>query len=432
MNYKTKFILFVLFLHVTEIILSILVLRTNKIWFIASEILILGSLIGSVYFWRSFTKPLSLIHSGIESLKDKDFSMRLVNVGQPELDNLIEIYNQMIDCLRQERTMQQEQHFFLDRLILASPAGIILLDYDEKISLMNPTAETYTGCLQNDIKGLPLALMTSPLAVELSELPVSETRVIQLSGLKKFKVHKSYFTNRGFRNNFLVIEELTDEIYRAEHDAYEKVIRTISHEFNNSIGPINSILSSLKYYSGELTTEHRADFVNAIDVAIDRNLVLNTFVKRYAEVFKLPPPLKERCNVNDLMMRMEKIFYLDFQTKNIQLKTTYTTNALMVNLDVHQMELVVINIVKNAIEALENGGIIIFETRFNPSRLIIKNNGAPIPPQVKKQLFSPFFTTKKTGQGIGLTLVREILNNHSFIFSLETNDDGITEFWVEM
>jgi nitrogen fixation/metabolism regulation signal transduction histidine kinase len=357
--------------------------------------------------------------------------MRLVNVGQPELDSLIDIYNQMIDKLRQERTLQQEQHFFLDKLILASPAGVIILDYDEKINMINPTAEGYIGCRQDEMKGLPLASIPSPLSRELSEILIGETRVIQLSGLKKFKVHKSYFTNRGFRNIFLVIEELTDEIYSAEHAAYEKVIRTISHEFNNSIGPINSILSSLKFYSGELTSGHRVDFENAIDVAIDRNLVLNTFVKRYAEVFKLPQPLKERCNVNDLMTRMEKIFYMELQAKNIQLKTNYTKKPLMVNLDVHQMELVVTNIVKNAIEAIENDGVITFDTNSTPARLVIQNNGTPIPTQVKKQLFSPFFSTKKTGQGIGLTLVREILNNHSFTFSLETKDDGMTEFWVE-
>lgn len=432
MTYKTKLFIFLLVLHLTEGALAIVVLKSHKTWFIASEVIVLASLINSVYFWISFTKPLNLIHSGIESLKDKDFSMRLVKVGQRELDDLIDIYNQMIDRLRHERTLQQEQHFFLDRLIQASPAGIIILDYDEKISMMNPTAEKYVECIQDQAKGISLAAIPSPLANELSTIALNETVVIQLSGLKKYKVHKSYFTNRGFRNHFLVIEELTDEIYHAEHAAYEKVIRTISHEFNNSIGSINSILSSLKYYTGELSADHRAEYENAIDVAIDRNQVLNTFVKRYAEVFKLPKPLKEVCNVNDLMKRMEKIFFLEMQTNNIQLKTQYSLIPLLVNLDINQMELVVTNIVKNAIEAINKTGVIEFEIQQNPGMLIIRNNGISIAPDVQKQLFSPFFSTKKTGQGIGLTVVREILINHSFTFSLDTRDEGITEFWVEM
>ena len=410
--------------------IAIFVLKTNKPWFIASEAIILASLIGSVYFWISFTKPLNLIHSGIESLKDKDFSMRLIQVGQPELDNLIDIYNHMIDRLRYERTLQQEQHFFLDRLILASPAGIIILDYDEKISMMNPSAERYLGCIHEDVKGTLLSSTPSPLALELSTIAFNETKVIQLSGLKKYKVHKSYFTNRGFRNPFLVIEELTDEIYRAELAAYEKVIRIISHEFNNSVGPINSILSSLKFYTRQLFPNDQNEYENVINVAIDRNNILNGFVKRYAEIFKLPPPIKELCNVNDVVYRMNQLFYHELKQRNIQTSLNLSQYAIMVNIDINQFEQVISNILKNAMEALNNNGKIEIITTLSPSKLIIRNNGQPIGAEIQKKLFSPFFSTKKNGQGVGLTLIREILNNHNFTFSLETTSESLTEFHI--
>ena len=431
MTYKIKFLLFLILLHVVEVVLAILVLQTNKIWFIAAESLILVSIIVSVYFFISFSKPLQLVNSGIASIKDKDFSMRLVKVGQPELDNLIEVYNQMIDKLRDERTLQQEQHFFLEKLILASPSGIIILDPDEKIKMMNPAAENFTGLNIEKAKNSGLSTYAgNNLIKALLNLPLNETTTVLLSGLKKYKVHKSYFVNQGFRNQFLIIEELSEEIYNVERSAYEKVIRTISHEFNNSVGPINSILESLDNHVKKSASEYQSDFESAIEVAIQRNNALNEFIKRYAQLFKLPPPIKEPCNINDLLKRLEKVFYYELKQRNISLELNLTGQPLTWYVDVNQFELVISNIIKNAIDAIGADGRIAIHTSTTPACISVFNNGETIPEEVQKQLFTPFFTTKKTGQGIGLTLIREILQNHGIRFSLESLPDHTTRFMM--
>ncbi|HEX3006716.1 MAG TPA: PAS domain-containing protein, partial [Bacteroidales bacterium] len=157
MTYRIKFLIFLVLIHLFEIALAIFVLRTNKPWFVAAEVLILASIAFSVYFFVSFSKPLKLINSGIESIRDKDFSMRLVKVGQNELDKLIEVYNQMIDRLRYERTLQQERNYFLERLLAASPSGIIILDPDGKVKMINPAAEHFTGLKLSDVKEISLA-----------------------------------------------------------------------------------------------------------------------------------------------------------------------------------------------------------------------------------------------------------------------------------
>ena len=103
-----------------------------------------------------------------------------------------------------------------------------------------------------------------------------------------------------------------------------------------------------------------------------------------------------------------------------------------VNVDVQQMEHVLVNIVQNALEAIEAGGSIRISTGINPVKeLRISNNGRKIPKAIQQKLFAPFFSTKKDGQGIGLTLIREILLNHGFRFSLQTLNDGWTEFRIE-
>ncbi len=431
MTYRTKFFLFLVIIHLIEAALAILVLYKNTAWFIAAEALIVFSLGFSVYFFVAFSKPLKLIHSGIESIKDKDFSMRLVKVGQPELDNLIEVYNQMIDRLRYERTLQQEQHYFLEKLLLASPSGIIILDPDEKIKMMNPAAETFTGLKFSDVKDFPLISFNNNLLIkEFLGVGTNETQTVLVSGLLKYKVHRSYFVNQGFRNQFLVIEELSNEIYRIERAAYEKVIRTISHEFNNSIGPINSVLDSLKTHIIKSAPDQQPDFENAIEVAIQRNFALNDFIKRYAQLFKLPPPIKEKCNINELLLRMEKIFHYEMHQNEITLTLQLSSDPLVWQVDINQFELVISNILKNAVEAAGTKGEISISTTTHPDGLSIYNSGEPIPAEIQKQLFTPFFTTKKTGQGIGLTLVREILQNHHLKFSLKNNGDGRTCFWI--
>lgn len=431
MTYRIKFLLFLIAIHIVEIVLAVFVLRTNKIWFVAAEVLILVSIALSIYFFFSFSKPLQLVNSGIASIKDKDFSMRLVKVGQPELDNLIDVYNQMIDKLRDERTSQQEQHFFLEKLILASPSGIIILDPDEKIKMMNPAAELFTGLNIDRDKNFRLAAFAGNILInELLNLPLNETTTVLLSGLKKYKVHKSYFVNQGFRNQFLVIEELSEEIYNVERSAYEKVIRTISHEFNNSVGPINSILESLDNHIKKSVTENQSDFETAIAVAIQRNNALNEFIKRYAQLFKLPLPIREMCNIHDLLKRLEKVFYYELKQRNIYLTLDLASQPLSWNVDINQFELVISNIIKNAIEAIGADGTIAIQTANHPESISIFNNGEAIPDEVQKQLFTPFFTTKKTGQGIGLTLIREILQNHGIKFSLESLPDNTTRFMM--
>jgi signal transduction histidine kinase len=236
--------------------------------------------------------------------------------------------------------------------------------------------------------------------------------------------------NQGFRNQFIVIEELSNEIYQIERSAYEKVIRTISHEFNNSIGPINSILDSLNAHIQKTETGNKADFETAIEVAIQRNNALNEFIRRYAKIFKLPEPLKEPCDINQLLQRLEKIFHYELRENNIAIEFSLSEQPLIWNVDVNQFELVISNIIKNAIEAIASGGKVTVQTMANPGTIIITDDGDPIPGDVQKQLFTPFFTTKTTGQGIGLTLVREILQNHQLRFSLKTLSDNTTEIRI--
>jgi two-component system nitrogen regulation sensor histidine kinase NtrY len=138
---KVQYILYILALHAVLVFLVYKILFHDKLIFIGSEVFLLLSAIASIQLYQNFMQPIQFVRSGIEAIKDKDFSIKFVPTGKGEVDTLIEVYNLMIDQLREERTKLHEQHFFLEKLIEASPISIIILDFDDKIESLNLKAK---------------------------------------------------------------------------------------------------------------------------------------------------------------------------------------------------------------------------------------------------------------------------------------------------
>src|SRR5215216_2582424 len=145
MSLRAKIIVYLVLIHAVLAAISFFVLRENPPWLLAVEGLFVLSIVFGVLLVRTFFVPLDLIRTGAELIGERDFTSQFREVGQPEMDSLIRIYNQMIDRLREERLKLQEQHYFLDRILTASPAGIVTLDFDGKIDLLNPSVEKLLG-----------------------------------------------------------------------------------------------------------------------------------------------------------------------------------------------------------------------------------------------------------------------------------------------
>jgi len=431
MKLQYRFILFIFLIVVLFIGLSVQLLPDHKWLFLISELVILLLIGFSIHLYQVFIRPVNLISAGIESIKDRDFNTTFLKVGQPEIDSLIGVYNKMIVRIRNERLEKEEQHYFLEKLINASPAGIIILDIEEKISLINPAANQLLSGQIESPAGMALGDIDSPLATELLQLNSGESKVISLGGIQKYKCQKAHFLDRGFPHHFIIIEELTDEIIHTEKNAYGKVIRMMSHEVNNSIGAINSILNTVLQFNTQLSEADRADYKEALSVAIERNNNLNNFMSNYADIIRLPMPRKETLDVCVLLDRVKILMNSELEQRSIHWEGEYTSKPIRIQADIEQIELVILNIVKNAMEAIGNHGTITAVTRSKLSRtLIIRDTGSGISSEISSHIFTPFFSTKKDGQGIGLTLIREILINHGFQFSLNTSRPGCTEFSI--
>ncbi|MFN3851511.1 MAG: sensor histidine kinase [Spirosomataceae bacterium] len=413
MSLRTKFIVFVVLLHAITIGLSFYVFKSEKILFIFSEIFILISLFISWQLYQQLIQPISFLMSGANAIKDRDFNVKFLKTGRYEMDELIEVYNQMIDEIRHERTQQEEQHYFLEKLVKTSPTGIIIFDYDGKIMAINPRAESIISRV--------------PILETIKSIPEKQVdgETFYHNG-ETYKIQKAQFIDRGFPRFFVMIEELTTQILAAEKKAYGKVIRMMAHEVNNSIGAVNSIIDTTLQLQNE-----DSEIREALQIAIERNNNLNYFMRNFADVVRLPEPRLERTDLIVTIRKVIKLIEFRLLNKKINLHFEEYPETFFINIDVQQFEQVLINIIKNAIESIENEGEILIKLSKKNKSLQIIDNGKGVPQGIESQLFTPFFTTKKDGQGIGLTLIREILVNHGFEFSLKTFSENKTIFEIK-
>jgi two-component system nitrogen regulation sensor histidine kinase NtrY len=430
MRLRTKFVLLLGCINTILILLSLPLLKYHKLLFLAAELFILLSVIISVRLYNAYIQPLNLISAGIFSIKEKDFNTKFVKVGQEELDQLIGVYNTMIDQLRGERVKQQEQNFFLERLIEASPVGIIVLDLDGNIVALNPSAAQLLEVDATQVLRKSLSDLKGAIFEKLTLLESDTSETIQF-GQKSLRLMKSHFIEKGFSRCFILLEELTEEIYRTEKKAYEKVIRVMSHEVNNSVGAIHSILNSSLSYTKQLKPEDRKDFTHALQVSIERISKLNQFMANFADVIRTPEPIRELSDLNIILNHVTMLMRGICESSNISLTLRLGDEPFLVNMDPQQFEQVLVNIIKNSIEAVgENGWIGVETSKQERKALFVRDNGKGISKDAQAQLFTPFYSTKKDGQGIGLTLTKEILRNHGFRFSLETVRERVTEFTI--
>jgi nitrogen fixation/metabolism regulation signal transduction histidine kinase len=229
-----------------------------------------------------------------------------------------------------------------------------------------------------------------------------------------------------------MIEELTAEILAAEKNVYGKVIRMMAHEVNNTIGPVNSIVQTALNMDVLWLGHHSDPLKDALQVALDRNQNLNIFMRNFADLVRLPEANKKHIDLNRIVTSVSTLMALKASENNIKLELDIPDEPFYLQADEQQMEQALINIVKNAIEAIGINGLVKLSIDSKNKQLTITDNGKGITDQQSNQLFSPFYTTKKDGQGIGLTLVREILINHGYEFSLQTGADGLTTFSIQL
>lgn len=431
MGYKTTFglILFTLFLTLLAGFLSFKELFWWAPW--ATLLLLIIFVVLLFFFYYRLVRPMQIIENGMNLLQAQDFSSRLAQVGQKDADDLVGIFNKMMGQLRHERLHVREQNHFLDLLINASPMGVVLLDYDYNLKEMNPASQTLLEVRvpSDTIKDKSLKEVEKFFNISLSGIKMGSVEVIQLTNSNILRCSHLSFSNQGFKQPFFLIESLTDEVRQAEKKAYEKVIRMIAHEVNNTTAGVTSTLESLKDIFSD--SPEAGVVVPAIDACIERSYKMSSFIVKFADVVKIPQPQMQEGDLNVPVRNSIRFMEMRANEAGIEILTHLNEAPIDAQFDAILMEQVLVNIIKNSMESIgEAGGTISVITLNNPARIIIEDNGPGIPPDIESKIFNPFFSSKPNGQGIGLLFIREVLTKQKFSFSLRTEEDGITRFRI--
>jgi two-component system nitrogen regulation sensor histidine kinase NtrY len=432
---RLKFLIYLVALHVVFAGCAVWFLRERRIWLLAVEVFFVISLAVGAYLLRAYFGPLALIKSGAQYLREGEFTTRFTPTGQRDMDQLVHVYNRMVDRLREERIRNEEQEQLLRKVMSESPGGVITLDVNGRVDTVNPAAEALLNVRADAMVGRPLGDLDTSFAHQLARIPRDASRLLTVRGRRRVRCQAATFMDRGFPRRFLLLDELTDELHRTEKHAYEKLIRMMSHEVNNTSGAVQSLLQSCLVYARQLADGDREDFARALEVAIQRTAHLDEFMRGFASVVRLPRPRLQPSNPWDIAAQVGLLFRDRCKAGKITWREEIEPDLPRVDCDPVQLEQVLVNVVKNAVEAIQTGGkpgeiVVRGGRQRRRGFLSVTDSGPGISPEVQAQLFTPFYTTREKGQGIGLTMVQEILLAHGFDFTLDNCDGGGAEFVI--
>lgn len=446
MSLQRRLVLYLFVIHTIFFVLALWFLHQKPMIVVAIEIALIVSFAVGYWVLSKALLPLDFARQFKDLLHDENYSARVKPSTNREVNELADLFNRMLDSLYQERLRIGEQRGFLDQLLEATPGAVVVFDFDGRVSLCNAFATQLFG---TDIQlgqglGQGSRERASRFVEELKTIQVGESQVLSNEEGRRFRCQRSEFVDRGFRREFLLIDEITEELASSEKATYEKLVRVLAHEVNNTVAATGSVLESLLFYRRQLTEEDATDFSTAVTAVQRRNQTLAQFIARFTEVVKMPDVQLHLCDVAEMVDSAMILYRQRCAERGIRLAWGLKQDIPPQKLDHHLFEQAILNIIKNAIEAVESaqrqqpehqGFVQInmsWETEHDAVKLSVIDSGRGLQHIPTAQLFTPFFTTKKGGQGIGLMFVREVLNRHGFTHRLAENADGETQFDIVM
>ncbi len=428
-------------LHLLFFAFSVVLFIDRPLLFVTVELLLLASLAGGFQLVKRALEPLGYTERFRDLLQDQNYAARLTRTAVPELDQLVDVFNTMLAALYRERLEIGEQQGFLDRLLEATPGAVLVFDFDGAVSLVNASALALLELERPHGKALSAladaaSARSAGLVTQLDVLPLGESRLLTDLDGRRYRAQRGQFFDRGFARHFLMVEELTSELESSERATYEKLVRVLAHEVNNTVAATGSVLDSLLYYRPQLAERDGVDFATAIEAARRRNASLGEFIERFTRVVKMPEPELRPASIKAMVDDIVWLNRDQCNKRGIEIGWTRCDVLPMQRLDRALMEQALLNIVKNAIEAVDasgrSGGYIRLALVAGDAgaTLSVTDSGDQLGAVPAGQLFTPFFSTKKGGQGIGLVFVREVLSRHGFTYKLAATGDGETRFSI--
>jgi len=383
----------------------------------------------------------------LESVRYSDFISGFVSdhdLGNSFKD-LNNEFNAVLEAFRKARSEKEEHWQYLNTVIQQVGTGLLSFDENGNIEVINNTAKKYLRTPQiHNIE--EIKEQSEPLYNLLKSIKPGGNRLIGLDLKHQLAIGATELVLRGKSFKLVTLQNIQPELQQNELEAWQKLTRVLRHEIMNSITPIASLTSTLKDIlvedlkprksKFELDAESVDDLQDGLDTIESRSYGLIKFIDAYRDYTTIPEPNISKIKLDELLEHTANLMKVEIRKANVDFTWEVSSKDLTINADEELMEQVLINMVKNAIEAAA-------EKKTPEVRLIgstdsegivtikIKDNGQGIEPEALERIFIPFYTTKKTGSGIGLALSQQIMQLHDGTLTVDSVPDEYTEFTLK-
>ena len=424
---QLAFAVFLTALPLTTIILLFLIFSSAS-WLLIVTIIfiVLVSVASGAAFVHFKAKNYLLtIANLVEGVRHGDYSFRLnlVNKSGAQLDVSKEI-NLLVESKQKQRVSRIESNIVLEKLIEQIEIPLLVIDSSEAIRNANQSAATLFNLEQFELIGLSSEQLKIREFLSLDSEVIINHRFPSRSG--RWDIKSKIIRSEGKKYRLLVISDVSRALRHEERNAWSRIVRVIGHELNNSLTSISSLAEALLIQlSRHSQSVDLKNIQKGLQLIVDRGDSLQRFMTAYAELAKLPAPVKEWLSLNHLLSITTEL-YGDKVRSELE-------EDLELFADKDQLQAALINLIKNAIEANPADACVIVRVirKYQGVAIQVIDEGAGV--SNRDNLFVPFYTTKEKGSGIGLVISREIAEGHNGTLSLSNREDRqgcVAELWL--
>ena len=373
-----------------------------------------------------------------QAIRYADFSQSFVTGGLgSSFDELKKAFNEVLDAFRSARADKEEHARYLQTVVQHVGVGLVAFDAQGQVELINTAAKRLFKV--NRLRNLSGLESLSPQLVktlrELDPRQKALVRIEQGHDLLQLAMYATVFRLRDREFTLVSVQNIQTELEEREMEAWQNLIRVLTHEIMNSITPISSLAATV---SGLLGTDHLEsesipDVRDAVQTIHRRSEGLLHFVDAYRDLTRLPAPRFEIIRASELLSRVEQLMARQINEAGVELHTSIDPDSLELTADPELVEQVLINLVRNATEAVSGSDGARIELRAHTdgrgaALVEVVDNGSGIVEEAMEKIFIPFFTTKQDGSGIGLSLCRQIMRLHRGSISARSRPGEETAF----
>lgn len=353
---------------------------------------------------------------------------------------------EIVQAFKDAKIEKEAQYQFLQVLVRQLHFGIITLENENTITIINPMAEQLAGI--HGVKNWKLVQQLNPVfAQRIDELGSSARSLVQFSVQGEPRILAVDIRTPiilGKPHKLITFQDINSEIEQKEIEAWHKLIRILTHEIMNSVTPIASLTETMQTLledkqgnqkkTADLQEETIKDIRFSLKTIHKRSEGLLSFVETYRKLTKIPQPVIETILVKEMLEEILQLMHQDTRQNAIEVTVDVTPKELAIQADPKLVEQVLINLVTNSIQAMEGNksGKINLKGYEEKNRIVLEvaDNGKGISEKEMEEIFIPFFSTKKEGSGIGLSLSKQIMSLHGGTIKVKSTPKEGTSFYL--